>query len=221
MVLLPKLCREVDATLEDESSIVDRTKVLHLIVLSEQLDTKWKALSTLDRKIASVCPLTGELNDSEPIEAKLLKAKRKIYSYVKKVPGEPAVSPSPAVAHKSPAVNRPRLPKLTLSRFRGNVTQWSSFWDAFKSGVHSNPDLPAIDNFNYLNSLIEGTAARTIHGLMLNEANYDAAVQLLEDRYGKCQLIISEHMKEIANLPVCSVDKASPLRYVFDKINVH
>jgi len=87
--------------------------------------------------------------------------------------------------------------------------------------VHSNPDLPVIDKFNYLNSLLEGTAARTIQGLTLNEANYDAAVQLLEDRYGKRQLIISEHMKEIANLPVCSGDKVSFLRYVFDKINVH
>ena len=118
-------------------------------------------------------------------------------------------------------MNRLCLPKLTLSRFRGDVTQWSTFWDAFKSAVHSNPDLPVIDKFNYLNSLFEGTAARTIQGLTLNEANYDAAVQLLEDRYGKRQLIISEHMKEIANLPVCSGDKASSLRYVFDKINVH
>ena len=111
-------------------------------------------------------------------------------------------------------MNRPRLPNLTLSRFRGDGTQWSSFWDAFKSAVHSNPDLPVIDKFNYQNSLLEGTAAQTTQGLTLNEANYDAAVQLLEDRYGKRQLIISEHMKEIANLPVCSADKASSLRYI-------
>ena len=48
------------------------------------------------------------------------------------------------------------LPKLALSKFRGDITQWSSFWDLFKSAVHSNPDLPIIDKFNYLNSLIEG-----------------------------------------------------------------
>jgi len=51
-----------------------------------------------------LCPLTeieGELNDYEPIEAKLLETKRKINSYVKKGPSEPTASPSPAVAREA------------------------------------------------------------------------------------------------------------------------
>ena len=144
--------------------MADPAKVSRLIVIGEQLDAKWKALSTLDGEIVSLCPLAeieGELNDSEPVEAKLLETKRKISSYVKKRPGEHTASLSPAVARESPAVNRPRLPKLTLSRFKGDVTQWSSFWDVFKSAVHSNPDLPVIDKFNYLNSLLEGNHSGT------------------------------------------------------------
>ena len=72
-----------------------------------------------------------------------------------------------------------------------------------------------------MNSLLEGAAARTIQGLTLNEANYTAAVQLLEERYGKPQHIISAHMEELVQLQVCTGDKASALRYVYDKINVN
>ena len=72
-----------------------------------------------------------------------------------------------------------------------------------------------------MNSLLEGAAARTIQGLTLNEANYSSAVQLLQDRYGKPQHIISAHMKEIIKLPACTGERPSALRYVYDKVNVN
>ena len=34
-----------------------------------------------------------------------------------------------------PAV-KPQLPKLTLPKFRGVTTTWSSFWDSFKAALH-------------------------------------------------------------------------------------
>ena len=54
---------------------------------------------------------------------------------------------------------------------------------------------------------------------MLNESNYNSAVSLLQDRYGKPQHIISAHMEEIIKLPACSGEKHSALRYVYDKVN--
>ena len=72
-----------------------------------------------------------------------------------------------------------------------------------------------------MNSLLEGAAARTIQGLTLNEANYDSAIELLQDRYGKPQHIISAHMEEIIKLPACSGERPSVLRYEYDKVNVN
>ena len=46
--------------------------------------------------------------------------------------------------------------------------------------MHENADIMIVDKFNYLNSLLEGPAARTIQGLKLNEANYNSAVKLLQ-----------------------------------------
>ena len=45
---------------------------------------------------------------------------------------------------------RARLPKLQLSTFNGNYTEWQSFWDNFESVIDSNEDLSEIDKFSYL-----------------------------------------------------------------------
>ena len=39
-----------------------------------------------------------------------------------------------------------KLPKMVLPKFRGEVTNWLSFWDSFNSAVHVNPGLSKIDS---------------------------------------------------------------------------
>ena len=51
-----------------------------------------------------------------------------------------------------------RLPKITMQPFDGDVTNWTSFWDSFDSAIHRNAGLNEIDKFNYLRSLLKGSA---------------------------------------------------------------
>ena len=69
------------------------------------------------------------------------------------------------------ATLRVRLPKLTIQPFDGNVTHWTSFWDSFDSVIHQNTGLNEVNKFNYLHSLLRGSARDAISGLMLTEAN--------------------------------------------------
>ena len=55
-----------------------------------------------------------------------------------------------------------RLLKLPLPKFRGDIPKWNTFWDSFQSAVHRNKGISSIDKFNYLNSVLEGAAGRTI-----------------------------------------------------------
>ena len=89
------------------------------------------------------------------------------------------------------------------------------------SAIHSNSQLTTIDKFNYLHSLVEGPAARSIKGLTLTKANYESAVDLLKQRYGKPQEIIAAHMDELLKIPNCTTDKPQMLRLVYDQLNVH
>ncbi|CAB3979329.1 PREDICTED: uncharacterized protein LOC107330089, partial [Paramuricea clavata] len=121
----------------------------------------------------------------------------------------------------SNSATKPRLPKITLPRFNGEVTKWNTFWDSFNSAIHTNTDIANIDKFNYLKSLIEGPAARAIQGLTLTNDNYETAIKILEERFGKRQQIVSAHMDELLKIPSCTSDKLDTLRLVYDKISVH
>ena len=90
-----------------------------------------------------------------------------------------------------------------------------------KSAVHDNVNLSKIDKFNYLRSLLEGAASQAIQGLALSSDNYDSAVELLEQRFGKTQKIISAHMEEILKLQLCLTDCPSSLQFLYDKLSVH
>ena len=117
--------------------------------------------------------------------------------------------------------SRSKLPKLVLPKFKGDITSYCTFWDSFESAVHQNPQLSKIDKFNYLNSLLEGRVIRAVQGLTVSEDNYQAAIDILQQRFGKPQQIISVHMDELMKIPPRTVDKPSQLRYVYDKISVH
>jgi len=143
--------------------------------------------------------------------------------------GAPAVSRSgshegleaTARADETVYAIKPKLPKITLPRFSGEITKFRAFWDSFESAVDKNPNLSAVDKFNYLNALLEGSAARSIQGLSLSEVNYTAAIEILKERFGRTQAIISAHMESLLQLPVCAGDRSSHLRLVYDKIKVN
>ena len=62
--------------------------------------------------------------------------------------------------------------------------------------MHDNHGITKVDKFSYLKSLLEGTAAKVIQGLTLSDANYDSAIALLQERFGRTQDIITSHMEE-------------------------
>ena len=221
--VVTKLTREADTLITDAPLSCE--KIDRLTVIRQQLDSKEQLLMGYDRDILSQCTLEeveAEVNDTEVVIAKILECKRRIELALK----PPAVSSSrdtaPVVAvTSSSGVAKARLPKLSLTKFKGDVTGWVSFWDSFRSAVHENDDISKIDKFNYLNSVLEGTAALTIQGLSLTTANYNSAIELLKKRFGNTQQIVATHMEELLRLPACIGDRAQPLRRLYDKLMVH
>lgn len=115
-----------------------------------------------------------------------------------------------------------KLPKLSMKKFNGDLTKWITFWDSFSSSMHSNPSLSNVDKFNYLNSLLESTAAESIAGLTLTSVNYDEAVATLKRRFGNTQLIVSKHMDVLLNLPITnSHHNIKGLGRLYDSVEVH
>ena len=115
-----------------------------------------------------------------------------------------------------------KLPKLELKSFSGNYEEWQSFWDTFESAVNRNTNISRIQKFTYLKSCVTGAAESAISGLPLTEDNYETAIDILRDRFGKPQLLISNHMEALLKLPiVSSVHETKNLRGLYDKIEIN
>ena len=57
-----------------------------------------------------------------------------------------------------------------------------------------------IDRFNYLGRYLVEPDLATISGLTLNSENYKEALNILIDRYGNPQALISAHMETLVNI---------------------
>ena len=122
--------------------------------------------------------------------------------------------------HMAAHTVKPKLPKLTLKRFKGDVITFHFFWDQFNSTVHANSSIPNTDKFKHLKALLEGPAARVIQGLTLTSLNYNHARKLLEERYGRPQVIIRTYMENLLKISPCTTDQPKQLRYMYDQICV-
>ncbi|CAB3991676.1 TNF receptor-associated factor 3 [Paramuricea clavata] len=132
------------------------------------------------------------------------------------------VSPHQPVLTPSTAPIKAKLPKLSLNKFSGNPVDWQAFWDSFDSAVGSNSSLSDVDKFNYLKSLLHGSAAETISGFSLTKENYCEAIKLLKERYGNKQVVISSQMDSLLKLPeATSMGEVKKLRNIYDKLESH
>ena len=72
---------------------------------------------------------------------------------------------------------------------------------------------------NYLNSLLERSAAEAISGLSLGASNYEEAVDILKTRFGNKQQIINRRMEILLNLEsVTSHHHVRSLRQLHDTV---
>ena len=231
--VLTKRIGEANEILESEG-MLSNEQIKQLDVLHRLLENKLKLVEGLDESILSLCEvetIQNEIEDSERVLERVVECQKSIQDALTKGKNESSAQESqinpgqglPGVASTAMNVQaKAKLPKLILPRFRGDVTKWTSFWDSYKTAVHENMAISPIDKFNYLNSLLEGPASRSIQGLSLTEANYKSAIEILHERFGRTQQIISAHMEELLKLPSCSTsERSNSLRFVYDKISVH
>ncbi|XP_065884078.1 uncharacterized protein [Dysidea avara] len=113
-----------------------------------------------------------------------------------------------------------RLPKLTLPTFSGNPLHWLTFWDSFQAAIHLNPNLSAVQKFNYLKAQVDGDAAKTIEGFPLSDQNYLHAVIILQDRFGQTHKLVAAHMQALLEVASPS-NTLTSLRTFHDVINSH
>ena len=51
-----------------------------------------------------------------------------------------------------------KLSRIELPKFNGDLLKFQNFWDQFEAAVHNNDDLPNVQTFTYLRSVLTGNA---------------------------------------------------------------
>ncbi|XP_064486068.1 uncharacterized protein LOC135398613 [Ornithodoros turicata] len=222
---ITKLINEIDLLLQTTAPAAD--------VLSTKLDilkSKEEMLQTLDQNIEESVPeeafeqeVQGVLSYEEKICTAKSQITQKLRTYNRQLPRTDS-SPS-RVPHVQPTQNaaacRVRLPKIEISKFSGDLAEWTTFWDQFQSSIHTNESLHKVDKFRYLQSYLTGKAAAAISGLSLTNENYDTAIDLLKQRFNQRHLIVEEHLNRLLHLsPVVDAGKFVRLRELYDEVQV-
>ena len=113
-----------------------------------------------------------------------------------------------------------RLPKLELTTFSGDVLLWQAFWECFEVSVH-HADLPEVTKFAYLRSVLHGDAKDCVAGLALTAANYGSACDLLQNRFGRKEVITFSHIQQLLSVPESRSSSVQSLRELQDRLLIH
>ena len=92
------------------------------------------------------------------------------------------------------------LPKIDLGKFNGDIIQWTPFWEKFNALI-GKTELPTVSKFTYLLAALEGEAKGVVQGLSVTENNYNVAVELLKERFGRTEQVRFAHIRALLNLP--------------------
>ena len=197
-----------------------------------------KTLQNLDEKIVELIAsneasseqdITKEVEEAGKVRAEARKTLKQLDEKLNKDNHNNSVveSPSNVESMSNESVTtaskvRAKLPKLEVKKFKGDVCKWQEFWDSFESSIHSNDCLSDVDKFNYLRGLLEESAKSCISGFSLTAANYNSAVDILKERYGKKSAVQRAHMQQLMKTERVKDERDLPsLRRLCDRVETH
>ncbi|GFQ70113.1 integrase catalytic domain-containing protein [Trichonephila clavata] len=190
--------------LENEiNNSADKTTVYEIYV---QLISKYEELSTLDKEVESLInieSLEDEILTREEYRDKFI---------IWKIRAERYIGTVSSITFQNSVENQPQ----------NDISSFPSFWARFKSAVDDNSNLNDVDKFSYLKSVVTSDAELAIRGLTLTPENYAKAVKILEDRFGRKELIVDYHMNRLLNLsPVRKSFDVIALRKLYDQLEIN
>ncbi|XP_071042324.1 uncharacterized protein [Parasteatoda tepidariorum] len=230
-----KLISKIESEIQ-KNEITDEETEIDLII--EQLNDKFESLKTVDSELENLFKpedLDKELETAEEYREKIVTWRFKANKYLRNLNQKKNIrEPLNFPQHIAPTTNREvevetkpemlniKLPKIVIPKFSGNISDWLTFWNSFETSIHKNKSLDDVSKFNYLKAHLCGTALETIGGFAISSENYVKAIDLLEQRFGRKETLINNHMSQLLEItPLKRSGDVKNFRQLFDKIQIH
>ena len=81
----------------------------------------------------------------------------------------PTITVNPVAATPGSGASSTRLPQRQIRHFKGDILEWTSFWETFNAAVHTS-SLSAVQKFDYLKEYLKGEARLFVENLELTDA---------------------------------------------------
>lgn len=177
--------------LDDELKIIDEDYEI-LDEIFNQVDKKTKKFPQIFHEMKSIRELKREII-------------RNIKSRKNQLTEEPEATKSKLVDIKTPV-------------FDGEISEWTQFHDLFMSVVHSKK-MPKVDKLYYLKQSLRGDAAQMIQHLKITDANYEAAWEILKQRFDNRRLMFTTLIDKILEQPLVNNSSAASVKKLLDTTN--
>lgn len=195
------------------------------------LEEKQKELKTLDANIESLITnsaafdteIASSIEYDEDLSSMKIRIKNRIKLMKKEDNTEDSKLNESLSANNSTTVPgiSSNLPKLAIPNFSGDSHLFLDFYNCFLTIIDSNNSLTKVEKFIYLKSYLSGEAYQIVAGFALTEENYSSCLNLLKERYGKSERIISVYMNKLLEMePVKQSSNLKGLRKLYDESEV-
>ena len=82
--------------------------------------------------------------------------------------------------------------------------------------INENEDISNVNKMASLFGQLEGPACSVVKGFTMTSGNYKEVIDVLHERFGSKDLIISSHMDALLKLPLVNYSDTKRLRSVYD-----
>ncbi|XP_044741831.1 uncharacterized protein LOC123302806 [Chrysoperla carnea] len=111
----------------------------------------------------------------------------------------------------------PKLPKLSLPTFSGNILEWPIFYECFKSSIHTNSRLSNADKINYLIGQLSGKAKNVCTGLPPIGSNYQIIWDKVCERYQNPRILAGSYLQQILDFKPAQSGSVNNLDNILDR----
>ena len=113
-----------------------------------------------------------------------------------------------------------KLPKLKITKFKGNHQDWTRFWSQFKTEIDRSP-LSPVAKFSYLKEFLEPKPRSMIDGLPFTSEDYNRAKSILVGKYGKPNEVPNAHIQSAMAQPAINNTNPYKIHEFYERFIAH
>ena len=115
------------------------------------------------------------------------------------------------------AAKTAKLPKLVITKFRGDLTDWPQFWSQFETEI-DKAEIAGVTKYSYLMKLVYPKIRTEIDGLSFSSEEYERAKNILTRKYGQTSEVVNAYVENIMSLPTIGGTQPARIHDFYEKL---